>query len=123
MLFTNLTNTDHNLLIFREDLEALEHELLRRQSQSRSSEIKRMKDTHLQEFLDAEAAWKEKTEALQAKVWSTKAQFTELFTFYGVVKNRLCLSNCTERYLDMLCLSYPGHTYAKDAIVRQIGGV
>ena len=82
-----------------------------------------MKDTHLQEFLDAEAAWKEKTEALQAKVWSTKARFTEFFTFYGVVKNRLCLSNCTERYLDMLCLSYPGHTYAKDAIVRQIGGV
>ncbi|XP_063691217.1 protein FAM184A-like isoform X1 [Bolinopsis microptera] len=62
----------------REDLEALEHELLRRQSQSRSSEIKRMKDTHLQEFLDAEAAWKEKTEALQAKVKELEKQLSVL---------------------------------------------
>lgn len=52
----------------KDELEALEHELMRRQSQSRSSEIKRMKDTHLQEFTEAETLWKEKMDALHAKV-------------------------------------------------------
>ena len=68
MQYTYYTDTHFNSPINREELNALEQELLRRQSQSRNSEIKRMKDTHLQEFLEAEAAWKEKTEALQAKV-------------------------------------------------------
>ena len=32
-----------------------------------------MKDTHLQEFLEAETAWKEKTDALQLKVQNCQA--------------------------------------------------
>ncbi|KAL5262616.1 hypothetical protein ACHWQZ_G008124 [Mnemiopsis leidyi] len=62
----------------KEELNTLEQELLRRQSQSRSSEMKRMKDTHLQEFLEAETAWKEKTDSLQLKVKELEKQVSVL---------------------------------------------
>ena len=52
----------------RKELDDLEMELMRRQSQSRSSEIKKIKDSHLQEFVDAENMWREKADTLQAKV-------------------------------------------------------
>lgn len=42
--------------------------------------MKRMKDTHLQEFLEAETAWKEKTDALQLKVQNCYASKLYYFT-------------------------------------------
>ena len=62
----------------REELEELEHELTRRQSQSRNSEIKRIKDIHVQEFVGQEQAWRDKVEQLQNKVliWRISRTFT-----------------------------------------------
>ena len=59
---------NHKSQSLRDELESLELELMRRQSQSRSSEIKKIKDSHMLEFVDAENVWKEKVETLQAKV-------------------------------------------------------